>query len=266
VIRRAAAGRAAVLCALAAFLLVCRPLNAAAVDARLTRVIKNVTIAGPNVGSRTAALGGVAMAGNIVRTAADSRAELSFADRSVARLGAKTALRLTDRDWTLEEGAVLVQAPRGASAVIRTGTINIDAAGSTGIAERFGATYVKIMLLEGTARVFLPQKVGESMLLKPGQMLIMKPEAKGLPEPVDFEIGQLYRTSLLIGRDFGRLASQPQIAAEIQKQRSNPNLIPTNLIIYGRGTLVNLADPDQAKRGASKPTASPTPARSPARP
>jgi hypothetical protein len=85
-----------------------------------------------------------------------------------------------------------------------------------------------------------------------------------LPEPVDFEIGQLYRTSLLIGRDFARLASQPQIAAEIQKQRADPSLIPTNLVIYGRGTMVNLADPSKVRGKANAPT-SPTPAPSPQR-
>jgi hypothetical protein len=236
----------------------------AAVDARLTRVIKNVTVVRSNT-SRAAAAGDVVTVSDIVRTAASSRAELSFADRSVGRLGAKSVLRLNDRDRTLEEGAVLIQAPGGTSAVIRTGTINVEARGSTAIIERFGVTYAKIMLLEGTARVFLPQKVGESMLLKPGQMLILKPEARFLPEPVDFEIGQLYRTSALIGRDFGRLASQPQIAAEIQKQRANPNLIPTNLVIYGRGTMVSLTEPNNAKattrRRTPSPTASPPPKR-----
>ena len=229
-------------------------------DARLTRVIKNVTILAPNTGARVAAPNETVTTGDIVRTAADSRAELTFADRSLARLGAKTVLRLTQRDWTLEEGAVLIQAPRGTSARIKTGTINLQAGGATGIIERFGPTYAKIMLLQGTARVFMPAKVGESMLLKAGQMLILKPDAKSLPEAVDFEIGQLYRTSLLIGRDFGRLPSQPEIAAEIQKQRANPNLIPTNLVIYGRGTLVNLADPEKPKRDARKPAASPSPA------
>jgi hypothetical protein len=236
----------------------------AAGGARLTRVVRNVTIAAPNLGSRSAAPGDVLAVGNVVRTAADSRAELSFADRSVARLGGKSVFHIGEREWTLEEGAALVQAPRGASATIKTGSVNLEAAGCTGIVERFGPTYAKIMLLQGTARVFMPAKLGESMLLKAGQMLILKPDARALPEPVDFEIGQLYRTSLLIGRDFGRLASQPQIAAEIQKQRANPNLIPTNLIIYGRGTLVNLADPAQAQRDAAKPAASPTPSPTPA--
>ncbi len=99
------------------------------------------------------------------------------------------------------------------------------------------------------------------MLLNAGQILIMKPNATSLAEPVDFEIGQLYRTSVLIGREFPRLATQPQIVAEIEKQRANTNLIPTNLVIYGRGTLVTLADPTKVgkQRRAAKAARRPTP-------
>jgi hypothetical protein len=238
----------------------------AAAPARFTCVVKDVSLVRQGAAGRAAVPNESIGSGAVVRTGTDARAELTFVDRAVMRLGGKTMVRLGE-DLTLEEGALLFDAPRGASsATIRTGKINLEGAGATGIIERFGKTYAKVMLLEGTARVFLPQKVGESLLLKPGQILIMKPDAKTLADPVDFDIAQLYRTSLLVGHEFARLPSDAQIQAEIARQKSDPNLIPTNLVIRGRGTLVTLADPKTvSSKGNAKPTPTPTPRPSPKR-
>ncbi|HEY0368637.1 MAG TPA: FecR domain-containing protein [Chthoniobacterales bacterium] len=205
--------------------------------------------------------------GAVVRTGAESRAELTFADQAIARLGANSALQVGDAGLTLDSGALLLDAPAASTTgLVRTGAINIDGRRATAIIERYGSTYAKILILQGTARVFLPATVGESMLLKSGQMVIMKPNAVTLAEPVDYDIGQLYRTSVLIGREFDRLTSQPQIANEIAKQRENAKLVPTNLVINGRGTLVTLATSAKPKGGGTaKPAASPTPASTPRR-
>jgi FecR-like protein len=224
----------------------------------VTRVVKNVSVVSPGGASHSAAPNESVGSGATVRTGPDARAEVTFADSAVTRLGGKTALRLGD-ELILDEGAVLFDAPRRASsATIRTGTINVEGAGATGIIERFGRVYAKVMVLQGTARIFLPEKVGESILLKAGQILIMKPDAKGLAEPVDYNIAHLYKTSLLVHHEFARLPGEPQILAEIAKQQSDPNLIPTNLVIHGRGTLVTL---ENSGKVASKPkaAASPTP-------
>ncbi len=231
----------------------------AAITGQITRVVKEVVVR-PGAGA-AATTENVINSGAFVHTGADSRGELTFADRTVARLGAKTRLRVGERSLTLEEGALLFDAPRGTStATVQTGTIVVEGGGATAVVERYGAAYAKILVLSGNPRVYLPAKIGESLLLNPGQMLIMKPDAKTLAEPVDYDIGQLYRTSVLIGREFGRLVSQPQIAAEIAKQRSNPNLLPTNLVIYGRGTLVTLTPNAQTKGGTPKSSPSASPA------
>ncbi|MDQ6622488.1 MAG: FecR domain-containing protein [Verrucomicrobiota bacterium] len=234
---------------------------AMAVTARFTRLVKNVALVRPGAPARAAQATDTIGPGALVQTAADSRAELTFADRTVARLGGKTAVRLGAENLELAEGAILFDGPGGTStATIRTGTIVIEGGGATGIIERSGRTYAKIMLLQGTARVYLPAKVGESMLLEAGQILIMKPEATSLAEPVDFSIAQLYKTSLLIHHEFPSLTSESAIVAAIARQKADPSLIPTNLIIYGRGTLVNLADPAAAKKAAAQnPRSSPSP-------
>ena len=125
--------------------------------------------------------------------------------------------------------------------------------GTTGIIERYGSAYVKILVLAGTARVYLGKVVGESVLVNPGQMLITRPGAATLPEAVHFDIAQLRKTSLLMGRDFAPLASSAAIENEIRKQRSDPDFTPTNLVIYGRGTLVTLVPPQPVPAKSPKP-------------
>lgn len=255
-------GRVSGVARVATFLLVFTLVSTthAAVSARITRITKEVKVR-PGPGAQSASRDAVITAGATVRTGADSRAELTFADGTVTRLGGKTILRIGENALNLEDGALLFQAGRRASiATVRTGTIVVEGNDATGIIERFGSAYAKVLVLQGTARVFLPAKIGESILLNPGQILIMRPDAQSLAEPVDFDIGQLYRTSVLIGREFPRLTTQPQIAAEIEKQRANKNLLPTNLVIHGRGTLVTLAESATPKGGGSEtPRASPSP-------
>jgi hypothetical protein len=157
-------------------------------------------------------------------------------------------LRRQGSDLELQEGAVLFQVPKSVrGATIATAGITVATPGTTGLIERYGTAYVKILVLEGTARVYL-KKIGESVLVAPGQMLITRPGAATLPEPVHFDIAQLLKTSLLTSRDFGPLASGGRIEEEIRKQRNDPNFTPTNLVIYGRGTLVTLVPPTPAAR------------------
>jgi hypothetical protein len=245
----------------AAALLICSVSDAAGQghEVRITRAIKDVKLASAHGPTRPVVASERVSDGAILRTGVDSRAEIRFAGQAVARLGGKTALRSRNqaRDLELLDGAVLFQVPKDTwDAKITTAGINVATAGTTGIIERYGRAYVKVLVLEGTARVYL-NEVGESVLVTPGQLLITKPGAKTLPEAVHFNIAQLLKTSLLTGRDFAQLASRARIDEEIRKQQNDPDFTPTNLVIYGRGTLVTLVPPQ------SSPTASPKPANSP---
>ncbi len=112
----------------------------------------------------------------------------------------------------------------------------------TGLLERNSTAYVKALGLEGAARVFT-HELSESILLAPGQLLITNPQAKRLPEPVNFFIAQLYQPSLLINSGFAPLARRDGIQRPISKQKSDASYIPANLVIFGRGILVNLMPP-----------------------
>jgi coproporphyrinogen III oxidase len=79
----------------------------------------------------------------------------------------------------------------------------------------------------------------------PGQILIMKPDATALPDPAHFDIARVMKTCLLV-REFQPLLSQRLIESEEQKQLeliAKGTYIPSNLVIFGRGTLVSLVNP-----------------------
>jgi hypothetical protein len=61
-----------------------------------------------------------------------------------------------------------------------------------------GQGYSKLVVLEGDMRVFLNNRVGESRIIRPGQMIILNPMATRLPEPVNVRLDRLVGTSKLV--------------------------------------------------------------------
>jgi uncharacterized RmlC-like cupin family protein len=127
---------------------------------------------------------------------------------------------------------------------IKSDAIAVAGTGATGIIERHGQFYVKVLVLEGTVRCYLTNRLGESVLVQPGQILITKPDVTALPEAADFDIAREMKTCLLI-REFQPLPSQQRIESEEQKQLkmiAKGTYIPSNLVILGRGTQVTLVN------------------------
>jgi len=241
-------GRALLIC----LLLTATCLNAAQVkETRVTQAVKDVKLAPPQAVPSLAAVGQSVRDGDVISTGAAGRSELTFADQTIARLGAKTIVRFSDgtRTMDLGEGAILFQIPKGArEARIKTAAIAVASTGAAGIIERHAQFYVKVLVLEGTVRCYLTNRVGESLLVQPGQILIMKPDVTALPDPAAFDIARMMKTCLLI-RDFPPLPSQQLIESEEQKQLNliaKGTYIPSNLVIFGRGTLVTLVNPAPA--------------------
>jgi hypothetical protein len=226
----------------------CLNANAAQVtETRVTQVVKDVELGPPQAPPRRAAVGESVRDGDAVSTGPAGRSEVTFADQRIARLGAKTIVSFSDgtRTMNLVEGAVLFQIPKGAAgAKIKTGAITATSTGATGIIERHANFYVKCLVLEGTVRCYLTNRVGESLLVEPGQILIMKSDVTALPDPADFDIARVMKTCLLV-REFQPLPSQRLIESEEHKQlnlMARGTYIPSNLVIFGRGTLVTLVN------------------------
>ena len=239
-------GRGLLICLLLAA--ACLNGNAAQLtETRVTEVAKEVKLGPAQAAQRRAGVGESVREGDAINTGAAGRSELTFADQTIVRLGAKTIVSFSDGTRTMElgEGAMLFQIPKGArEARIKTGAIAVSSTGATGIIERHANFYIKCLVLEGTVRCYLTNRVGESLLVQSGQILITKPDVIALPEPAHFDIARVMKTCVLI-RDFPPLLSQRLIESEEQKQSklmAQGTYIPSNLVIFGRGTLVTLVN------------------------
>src|SRR5437773_4408217 len=233
---------------LGAILAACASANAADLkEARVTQIVRDVKLLPNAAPARPAAVSDEIRNGTAVRTGIESRSELMFTDATLARLGANTIFSFTEgtRNLELTDGAMLLRVPKNAGgAKINTAAVTAAITGTTIMLEFHKNSYVKFIVLEGTGRIFLPNRVGESVLVHAGQMLITKPNAKNLSNPVDVDIRQLRKTSRLI-KGFGKMGSENLIAkteTEQDKERAEGELYETNLAIYGAGTSIILDD------------------------
>src|SRR6476659_9306791 len=246
-------------------------------EAQVTQVVKDVKLLPTGAAARPATVNDEVRDGIAVRTGVDSRSELKFTDQTLARLGANTLCSFSEgtRNLNLQDGAMLLRVPKGAGgAKINSSAVTAAITGTTVMVETHAVTkknknsYYKFIVLEGTARLYLPGRLGESTLVKAGQMIIMRQDSKMIPEPVDVDIQKITQSSLLI-TGFGPLGSETLIAFERTRQNEQKNsgqLIETNLVIYGGGTNVVLADPNTVdvaisaeSNAAQSPTPPPTP-------
>src|SRR2546421_7097578 len=229
-------------------------------EARVTQVVKDVKIHSAQAEPRPATTSDTVRGDTAVRTGVESRAELTFGDLTIARLGANTIFRFNEGSRTvdLNNGAILLRVPKGSGgAKIQTAAVTAAITGTTVIAEYHPKSYAKYLVLEGTMRIYLKGVLGESVLMHAGQMMILNPNATRLSEPVDFDLERLLATSLFI-QGFRPLPSVP-LLADVQRQqldlKAAGELIDTNLVIFGRGTLVTLTDPQSSNGVDLKTTA-----------
>jgi len=110
--------------------------------------------------------------------------------------------------------------------------------------------YLKVLVLEGSLRLSRNGS-GDSLVLPPGKMVIMRPDAKKIPDPIDVDLAQIVRTSILVNFPGSNiLPSMPLIQAAINdqaKELTKGTLVPTNLVM-GYGTNVVLASTDQLNK------------------
>jgi hypothetical protein len=255
----------------ACLLLSYSPLNGAQLkEARVSEIVHDVKLLPQQAAARPAVLSDQVKDGTAVRTGVDSRAELTFTDQTLARLGSNTIFSFSEgtRNLQLGGGAMLLRVPKDAGgAQISTAAISAAITGTTVMLEYHPNAYSKFIVLEGTGRIFRGDRIGESVLVNAGQMMIVNPASKSLPNPVDVDIKRLMKSSSLV-KKFKPLASNKLIEHEIGTQtalKAKGGLIETNLVIFGSGTAVTLLDPtttsilDQANANDLRSTPTPTP-------
>jgi ferric-dicitrate binding protein FerR (iron transport regulator) len=129
----------------------------------------------------------------------------------------------TEGGLSLKKGIMLVGSNPGRSRKsvrVNAPGYQMDVKGTVQIAY-YPGSYVKITVLEGTVKVALQSLTGEFETLQPGQMLIINPADKRLPEPVVVDLNRLVSTSQLVGGPFGPPSTMDLINAAIAAQGSD---------------------------------------------
>src|SRR5881398_1488987 len=169
-------------------------------SAEVTKIINRVTVIEPAKGTRPATLRDVIKDNLGLQTGARSRSELLFQDNTLTRVGAETffSFKTGTRDLTLEKGSMLLQVPKGlGGATIHTAAVTAAITGTTIMMEYSPGQYLKVLVLEGSLRLSR-NGFGDSLVLPPGKMVIMRPDAKKIPDPIDVDLAQIVRTSILV--------------------------------------------------------------------
>src|SRR5947209_19990240 len=220
-------------------------------SAEVTKIINRVSVIDPAKGGHPAALRDVIKDDLGLQTGAKSRSELLFQDNTLTRIGAETffSFKTGTRDLTLEKGSMLLQVPKGlGGAKIHTAAVTAAITGTTIMMEYSPKQYLKVLVLEGSLRLSRNGSFGDSVTLHPGKMVIMRPDAKRIPEPIDVDLAQIVRTSTLVNFPGSNiLPSMPLIQAAMRdhaKEVQRGTIVPTNLVM-GHGTKVILASNDQ---------------------
>ena len=216
---------------IARYWIVCFALGAAATanaaplsEARVSQVVQDVSLLSSNEAARRAAVNDDVRLGTAVRTGTQSRAELTFKDLTITRLGENTVFSLKEgtRDVNLEHGSVLLQVPSGApTANIKTAAVTAAISGGTAMLGT--GPPAKFMVLEGTGTFYPAGHPEEAVTLHGGEMVTLT--ADGHVQVSTFNVKAVLATSPLI-TEFPDLANLPlilDVQDQQQADQSSPN-------------------------------------------
>ncbi|MBA2623359.1 MAG: FecR domain-containing protein, partial [Chthoniobacterales bacterium] len=242
-------------------------------EARMTAVIKEVNLLPGQAAPRPAAVNDTVRQGDAVRTGVESRSELTFADLTLARLGANTIFNFDQGSRTIElgGGAILLRVPKGSGgAQIKTSAVTAAITGTTVMVEYSAKSTFKFIVLEGSAELTLNGS-GDSVVVNAGECSVtdLDPPPTQLGRPVEIDIGRLMETSQLI-QDFPPLESLGLIGQQVQAQeeaKANGELTEGSAASNGVQPLAMLTDltdvVSQRVDADPNPLSSPSPSASP---
>ncbi len=225
--------------------------------ANVTAAVNEVQVYPGSSAPHLASIGEKVSMPSSVQTGRRSRAELTFSDSTITRLGQNSVFSFREggRNVELKQGSVLLQVPKDAGgATIRTATVTAAITGTTVMFEYSAGKWIKLITLEGTQKLSINGSK-KSVSVPAGKMIIMHPNATEIPEPLTIDIAKLIATSPLAGK--GTFGPLPPLAREfihqtIQDQlfaKRNGDLLPTHYIIFGTGDWNSLGITDSAQVG-----------------
>jgi FecR protein len=190
-------------------------------EANVTEVVRDVRLLAPQTAPRPAVVNETVREGTAVHTATESRAELTFTDLSVTRLGANTLFNFdaATRTYNLGSGAVLISAPKEAGTVrISTAIASAAVSGFTAIVERRTNSRNKFILLHGDGVFTLKKFPNNPCHLHFGQMVISPPNPTKPPRVCNVTLYQVMNARLVKGFKH-KLPESALISADIEKQK-----------------------------------------------
>ncbi len=231
------------------------PLN----SARVSQVIQDVRLLKPSAPPRPAVVNDMVTRESAVRTGVESRAELTFPDLTITRLGQNTIFTLSRgaREIHLDSGSLLLQIPPNApEARIISPGVTAGIAGATALFA-VGPPR-KFMVLEGNGFLFPTGHPERAVHLQAGEMVMMTADGRITPV-MTFNVGLVLSTSHLI-TDFPELANLTLILNIVNQQGAgfgeSPGPPPYRDII-------EVADQRFAALPTLTPSATPTPTTTP---
>src|SRR4026208_1114440 len=239
-------------------------------QARVSQVIQDVRVLETHGAPRPAAVNDKVTEGMGVRTGVESRAELTFTDLTLTRLGANTVFSFKQgaREIDLTSGAVLLQIPPQAPAVkVSTSAVTAAITGGTALFAKGPPT--KFMVLEGIGTFYPTGHPERAATINGGEMMTMTADGR-MTKPEKFDVKLVLKTSRLI-KDFPPLENMPLVMAVVDLQLAEQQLAGLNSQALARDLVDVIGTTDQnananpivlARNAASSPTPppiSPTP-------
>ena len=213
-------------------------------SARITQAVKDVKVYSGSATGRSATIGETIGSSSSVTTGRRSRAELTFQDATITRLGQNSvfSFRNGTRDIELKQGSILLQVPKSAGgATIRTATVTAAITGTTSMCEYSPGKWVKLLTLEGTQKLSIKGRK-DPVFVPSGQMIVMHPDGRVVPSPITIDVAKLLASSILAGdKVFSPLPAEATVAinetvAAQKEAKRKGDLLPTNKVVSGRGS------------------------------
>jgi len=213
-------------------------------QARVSQVIQDVRVLETHGAPRAAAVNDKVTQGMGVRTGVESRAELTFTDLTITRLGANTVFSFKQgaRELDLTSGAVLLQIPPEAPAV-KVSTSAVTAAITGGTALFATGPPTKFMVLEGIGTFYPAGHPERTATINGGEMMTMMADGR-MTKPEKFDVKLVLKTSRLI-KDFPPLENMPLVMAVVDLQLAEQQLAGLNSQALARDLVDVIGTTDQ---------------------
>ena len=170
-------------------------------EARVTQVIKDVRLLASKGAPRAASVNDSVNEGSAVQTGDESRAEITFMDQTLTRLGANTVFSFgaNGRDVDLSSGAILLAAPENTGTTrVKMGVATAAVSGFAALFETHRNSQSKIVLLDGEGIVSIKNVPGSSCRIHAGQMMVIPAHPTECPPVFDIDITKQLATAKLV--------------------------------------------------------------------